>query len=143
MPDKEIIFFQGFCPTHERVGVEEVQAAREAKPGAPVLVHPECPPAVVDAADYAGSTSQIIDYAGKSDKKEFIIGTEQGILHRLNKLYPSKQFWLLSPRLFCVNMKKTSLDDVLNSLENSVNGIELDEETIRRAGLCLDRMLRA
>lgn len=142
-PDKEIILFQGFCPTHERVDVEMVSSARAARPGAPVLVHPECPPAVVDAADYAGSTAQIIDYAGKSDQQEFIIGTEQGILHRLGKLYPQKKFWLLSPRLFCVNMKKTGLDDVLHSLEAMTNAIELDDETIRRAALCLDRMLKA
>lgn len=142
-PDKEIILFQGFCPTHERVAVEDVQAARAARPNALVLVHPECPPAVVDVADYAGSTAQIIDYVSKSDKQEFIIGTEQGILHQLTKRNPDKRFYLLTPRLFCVNMKKTGLDDVLYSLENNVNAIELDEETIRLASLCLDRMLRA
>lgn len=142
-PDKEIIPFAGFCPTHERVGVADVEAARAARPGAPVLVHPECPPTVVDAADYAGSTAQIIEYVGKSDHNEFIIGTEQGILHRLQKLHPGKQFWLLSPRLFCVNMKKTGLDDVLHALQTMTNAIELDEETIRLAGRCLDRMLKA
>jgi quinolinate synthase len=142
-PDKEIIRFEGFCPTHERVGVKDVEEARAARPGALVLVHPECPPAVVDAADFAGSTAQIINYVAKSDKKEFIIGTEQGILYRLTKENPDKQFYLLSQRLFCVNMKKTSLDDVLYSLEHMVNAIELDAETIRRASLCLDRMLRA
>ncbi len=142
-PDKEIIPFAGFCPTHERVGVADVEAARAAAPGAPVLVHPECPPAVVDAADYAGSTAQILDFVGKSNQNEFVIGTEQGILHRLQKLYPQKKFWLLSPRLFCVNMKKTGLDDVLHALETMTNAIDLDEETIRQAGQCLDRMLKA
>ncbi len=141
--DKEIIPFAGFCPTHERVGVADVAAARAAVPGALVLVHPECPPAVVDAADYAGSTAQILDYVGKSEQQEFIIGTEQGILHRLQKFHPQKKFWLLSPRLFCVNMKKTGLDDVLHALETRSNSIELDEETIRRAGQCLERMLKA
>jgi len=141
-PDKEIILFQGFCPTHERVSVEDVQRARAAQPDAPVLVHPECPPAVVDASDYAGSTAQIIDYVAKSDKKKFIIGTEQGILHRLTNQNPDKQFTLLTPRLFCVNMKKTSLDDVLYALEHNMNAIELDEETIRQARLCLDKMLQ-
>ena len=139
--DKEIIFFQGYCPTHERVGAQDVENARRAKPGAPVLVHPECPPAVVDAADWAGSTAQIIDYVARSDKKEFIIGTEQGILHQLEKRNPGKQFYLLSPRLFCPNMKKTGLQDVQDVLDHMTNQIELDADTIRRASGCLERML--
>jgi quinolinate synthase len=143
VPEKEIILFQGFCPTHERVTMEDVQKAREARPDALVLVHPECPPAVVAAADFAGSTAQILEYAGKSDCMEFIIGTEEGLLHRLNKLNPEKRFWLLSPRLFCPNMKKTSLDDVLYSLENNVYSIALDEETEKRARHSLERMLKA
>lgn len=140
-PDKQIILFEGFCPTHERVGAEDVTRARQAKPGAPVLVHPECPPAVVDAADFAGSTAQIIEYVAKSEKTEFIIGTEQGILHPLALQNPGKQFYLLTPRLFCVNMKKTGADDVLYALEHMVNQIELDADTIRRAAACLERML--
>lgn len=142
VPEKEIVRYAGFCPTHERVGAQDVQKAREAMPGAPVLVHPECPPAVVEAADYAGSTAQIIDWVGKSDKAEFVIGTEEGILHTLQKRNPGKRFALLSPRLFCANMKKTGLQDVLNALENNVNRIELDEETAGRARLCLERMLK-
>jgi quinolinate synthase len=143
VPEKEIIFFQGFCPTHERVGTDDVAAARHARPGAKVLVHPECPPAVVDAADFAGSTAQIIQYAAQSDATEFIIGTEQGILHRLQAQNPGKRFYLLSPRLFCVNMKKTALVDVLASLETMTNRIELEEGVAARAYACLDRMLQA
>lgn len=142
VPEKEFIYHQGFCPTHERVTADDVAKAREARPGAPVLVHPECPPAVVAAADYAGSTSQIIGYVGKSEKTEFIIGTEEGILHRLNKLYPGRQYSLLSPRLFCVNMKKTGLEDVLYALEHMRHEIELDGETARGARNALDRMLQ-
>jgi quinolinate synthase len=142
VPEKEIIPFAGFCPTHERVGVEDVQKAREAMPGAPVLVHPECPPAVVEAADFAGSTAQILDWVGKSDKTEFIIGTEEGILHSLKKRNPGKRFALLSPRLFCVNMKKTGLEDVLQALEIGVHAIEPDAEIADRARRCLERMLK-
>jgi len=142
VPDKEVILYAGFCPTHERVTADDVKKAREAMPGAPVLVHPECTPDVVDAADWAGSTAQIIDYVGKSDQNEFIIGTEEGILHGLKKRYPGKMFKLLSPRLFCPNMKKTALDDVLFALEHNVNTIELDRDTMDRARLCLDRMLK-
>jgi quinolinate synthase len=143
VPEKEIVLFEGFCPTHERVSVEDVRKAREAMPGAPVLVHPECPPAVVEAADWAGSTAQIIDWVGKSEKDTFIIGTEEGILHGLQKRNPGKRFALLAPGLFCANMKRTTLGDVLYALENNVNAIELDGETIARARLCLDRMLQA
>ena len=143
VPEKELICFQGFCPTHERVGTEDVAAARAARPGAVVLVHPECPPAVVDAADFAGSTAQIIKYVAESDASEFIIGTEQGILHCLQKQNPGKQFYLLSPRLFCVNMKKTGMEDVLAVLENMSNQIELDEDLAARARNCLERMLQA
>jgi quinolinate synthase len=140
-PDKEIIRYEGFCPTHERVGAEDVAAARAARPDALVLVHPECSPEVVDAADFAGSTAQIIDHVSKSDKTEFIIGTEQGILHRLTRENPGKRFYLLSPRLFCPNMKKTGLEDLLGALEHMTNRIELDADTIRRAARCLERML--
>ncbi len=141
VPEKEIIPFAGFCPTHDRVTAEDVAAARAARPGAQVLVHPECPPAVVDAADFAGSTAQILQYATQSDAKEFIIGTEQGILHRLQGQNPDKKFYLLSPRLFCVNMKKTGLQDVLAALQTNTNQIELDETVAGRARGCLQRML--
>lgn len=141
VPEKEIIPFAGFCPTHERVTAEDVAAARAARPGAQVLVHPECPPAVVDAADFAGSTAQILQYATQSDATEFIIGTEQGILHRLQGQNPDKKFYLLSPRLFCVNMKKTGLQDVLAALQTNTNQIELDEAVAGRARGCLQRML--
>ncbi len=143
VPEKELILFQGFCPTHERVTADDVAAARAAKPGAPVLVHPECAPSVVDAADFAGSTAQILEYATRSEAKEFIIGTEQGILHKLQGLNPGKQFHLLSPRLFCVNMKKTRLEDVEYALEHGVHAIELDEEVAAGARRSLTRMLEA
>jgi quinolinate synthase len=141
--EKEVVLYAGYCPTHERVTVEDVRKAREAMPGAPVLVHRECPPAVVAASDYAGSTAQIINWVSKSDNSEFIIGTEQGILHGLQKQNPGKKFVLLSPRLFCPNMKKTALEDVLYALENNINRIELDEETAGKARGCLERMLKA
>ena len=141
VPDKEMILFQGFCPTHERVTADDVAAARAACPGAQVLVHPECPPAVVDAADFAGSTKQILDYATQSDCKEFIIGTEQGILHKLTQNNPGKLFRLLSPRLFCVNMKKTRMEDVAYALEHKSHVIELDDEVAEGARRSLTRML--
>lgn len=142
VPEKEIIPFAGFCPTHERVNAEDVAAARAARPRALVLVHPECPRAVVDAADFAGSTAQILQYAAESGAQEFIIGTEQGILHQLTKRNPDKKFYLLSPRLFCVNMKKTTPEDVLAALQMNINQIEVDQDVADRARGCLQRMLQ-
>ena len=95
LPDKRFILFNGFCPTHDRITPEDVEKARSARPGASVLVHPECRPEVVQKADFAGSTAQIIEYAAASDKKEFIIGTESGVLHRLKQLCPNKNFFFL------------------------------------------------
>lgn len=141
VPDKEIILFNGFCTTHKRVKVDEVDAAKRVLPDAKLLIHPECTPEVVKKADFVGSTAQIIDYATNSDDKEFIIGTEQGIMHWLQKNNPGKKFYLLSQKLICPNMKKTTLKEVLNSLENMTYEIKLSQEEISRAYSSLNKML--
>jgi quinolinate synthase len=141
IPDKEIILFNGFCTTHKRVKVDEVDAAKRVLPDAKLLIHPECTPEVVKKADFVGSTAQIIDYATNSDDKEFIIGTEQGIMHWLQKNNPGKKFYLLSQKLICPNMKKTTLKEVLNSLENMTYEIKLSQEEISRAYSSLNKML--
>lgn len=141
VPEKEIIKWNGFCITHERVTVEEVLKARESFPGVKLLVHPECNPEIVALADFAGSTAQIIEYAKTCDDQEFIIGTEMGILHKLRQDSPHKEFHLLSPCLVCYNMKKTSLEDVYNALKNDVNVIEIEESMRLRAYNALKRML--
>ncbi|MHB1485925.1 MAG: quinolinate synthase NadA [Saccharofermentanales bacterium] len=141
LPEKKFVLFDGFCPTHNKITPADVIKAKEARPGTPVLVHPECVPEVVDLADFTGSTSQIIDYAMKSEKKEFIIGTEIGVLHRLEKLAPGKKFYALHAAMVCPNMKKTTLNSVYNSLMNVQYKIELDDDTIARAKTSLDRML--
>lgn len=141
VPDKEIILFNGFCTTHKRVKVDEVDAAKRVLPDAKLLIHPECTPEVVKKADFVGSTAQIIDYATNSDDKEFIIGTEQGIMHWLQKNNPGKKFYLLSQKLICPNMKKTTLKEVLNSLENMTYEINLSQEEIHRAYSSLNKML--
>ncbi|MDR2162354.1 MAG: quinolinate synthase NadA [Clostridiales Family XIII bacterium] len=139
--DKKIITFNGYCPTHHRVFIEHVDAARRAQPNAELLVHPECVREVVDAADFVGSTAQIIAYAGASSGKEFIIGTEEGVLHPLKRQNPDKRFYMLSDRLICPNMKKTSLEDVVACLEEGVGAIEIDPGTADAAATSLFRML--
>jgi quinolinate synthase len=141
VPEKEIILFNGFCTTHKRVTVEEVDTARNAVPNAKILVHPECTPQVVEKADYVGSTAQIIDYANRSTDEKFIIGTEQGVLHWLQAKNQNKKFYLLSQKLICPNMKKTTLKDVLNALENMTYEIQISEQEIEKAYGALDRML--
>jgi len=142
VPEKNMIIWNGFCITHHRVTRDDVLNARAAHPDALVLVHPECQPDVVDMADFVGSTKQIIDFATTSERRKFIIGTEMGILFRLKKDNPNKEFYLLSQGLICPNMKKTKLISVYNALKNMKYRIGLDDSILMRARSSLDRMLQ-
>lgn len=142
VPEKEFIFWAGFCPTHNALTTMHVKEAREAHPDALLAVHPEAPPEVVDLADFVGSTKQIIDYCTQTNAKEFIIGTEEGVLHQLHKLNPDKNFYMLRYRFICPNMKKTTMELLYESLRDMKHEIILDEETIRKASLSLERMLQ-
>jgi quinolinate synthase len=118
-----------------------VEEARQAYPNAVLAIHPEAPPEVVELADFVGSTKQIIDFCTQSENQEFIIGTEEGILHQLRNKNPDKQFYMLKYRFICPNMKKTSLENLYESLRDMKHEITLDEETIKKASLSLERML--
>ena len=142
-PEKNIKLLNGGCPIHACVTEEDAKAAKALYPNAELLVHPECVPAVCRLADYIGSTSGIMDYAVKSDKKEFIIGTEISIAEHLQYMCPDKTFRILSLKLICPNMKATTLADVYNCLTGAGGEeIELDESTIRDAKRCIDEMIR-
>lgn len=147
-PDKDIKLLQGGCPVHAAVEPHEAIAAKKAYPDALLLVHPECQPGVSELADYVGSTSGIIDFAKKSDAKEFIIGTEMSIAEHLEYECPDKRFYLLSKKILCPNMKLTSLMDVyrvcsvIGSDEARENEIIMDSELIAKARVCIDEMLR-
>lgn len=140
--DKEIILWKGFCITHKRVRVEEVQKIRQLHPDAKILMHPECEPEVLKLADFIGSTSEIIRYAGEIPEKNIIIGTEEGVLHLLKKRNPDKNFYLLSTGLICANMKKTRLEDVHKSLLHMQHQIHVDETVRLKAMKALERMLK-
>ena len=142
-PDKNIKLLNGGCPIHACVGTDDVKKAKALYPGAALLVHPECVPEVCAMADYIGSTSGIMNYAVKSDQKEFIIGTEISIAEHLQYMCPDKTFHILSLKLICPNMKATTLVDVYNCL-NGCGGEEivLDDATIRDAKRCIDEMIR-
>lgn len=140
--DKEIIPWDGLCITHYRVTLEELEEAKAAHPQARVLVHPECRPEVVEAADFVGSTGAILKFARESEAKEFLIGTEMGILHRLELENPGKKFYLLSPGLICPNMKLTTLTKIAKCLKEMRPVIKVPEEIRARAYQALERMLK-
>ena len=142
VPEKNIKLLQGGCPTHVRMSVKDVEAARKAHPDALLLVHPECLPEVTEKADYKGSTTGIMDYAKNSDAKEFIIGTENSIVQHLQFACPDKKFYPLSKDCVCHNMKLTTLGDVYNYVKG-IGGeeIELSDEIREKAKRCIDTML--
>lgn len=141
--DKNIKLLNGGCPIHACVNTEDVKKAKEMHPNAELLVHPECTPEVVATADYVGSTSGIMDYALNCDKKDFIIGTEISIAEHLQYMCPDKNFYILSQKLICSNMKATTLADVYNCLAGKGGEeITLDEKTITDAKKCIDEMIR-
>jgi quinolinate synthase len=131
----------GFCCIHNNLRPEDVMAMRKAHPAAKVLIHPEAPLDVLKLADYVGSTSGIIQYASQSQDKEFVIGTEEGILHPLQKQNPDKIFYLLHKGLLCRNMKKTFLPDVVRALETETYEITIEATTMNAARKSLQRML--
>ena len=142
VPEKNIKLLQGGCPTHVRMSKRDVEKARKAHPDALLLVHPECLPEVSGLADYRGSTTGIMDYAKKSDAKEFIIGTENSIVQHLQFTCPDKQFYPLSKDCVCHNMKLTTLGDVYRCvLGTGGEEITLDEDTRIKAKRCIDTML--
>ena len=141
VPEKNIILFDGYCITHHRIKADDVIKAREALPDAVFAVHPECKPEIVEMADFVGSTSEIIDFVSNSPKEKFIIGTEMGVLHPIQKRNPNKRLYLLSQGLVCPNMKKITLENVKNALLNNEYEMKLDDETIEKARNSLDKML--
>jgi len=139
--DKTIHVWEGFCPTHERMKVEAVTRLKEEHPEALFVCHPECTPEVVALADHVCSTSGMYDWCRASGARRFIIGTEAGILYRLRKENPDKEFILASPALLCPNMKLTSLEDIVLSLRTLSPVVKVPEEIRLPAKRSLDRML--
>ncbi|MDR1044354.1 MAG: quinolinate synthase NadA [Candidatus Adiutrix sp.] len=131
----------GFCPTHNRITPEIIRKAQSQWPGALTLVHLECHPSVVALADQALSTGGMLKYARSAASKRFIIGTESGLVYRLKKENPDKEFLTLSPEPLCPNMKKISLDDVLFALRDLAPAVELPGEVIEKARRPIEKML--
>ncbi len=141
VPEKKILYWHGLCPTHHLLTVEDVLKAKEENPGALFMAHPECTPEVLELADHICSTSGMYVFARKSKAGKIIVGTEMGILWRLKKENPDKEFITPSDCLVCPNMKLTTLEDVLESLQDMKNIVKVPEEIRVPAKKALDRML--
>ncbi|QSZ27683.1 quinolinate synthase NadA [Aceticella autotrophica] len=138
---RKLILWQGYCNTHDRLTAEEVLLTKERYPYAKVVAHPECREEVIQLADGVFSTSGIIKYVGESEAKEFIICTEEGIIHQLEIRYPNKVFILPSNKLICPDMKKITLEDVFYSLENLRPEVKISDEVREKAIIPIKRML--
>jgi len=139
--DKTCHFWAGYCPTHDRLQVADVQRALAEHPDALFMAHPECRPEILELAHHICSTSGMYEYAQQSPATQFIVGTEAGILYRLRRENPEKTFILPTSRLICPNMKLTSLEDVLHSLQTMSPQVTVPEQIAIRARTALDRML--
>jgi quinolinate synthase len=139
--NREIILWDGFCPTHMRIQPEMIEHKKKEFPNAVVIVHPECTPKVVALADKSLSTGGMLAFAKNTNVEQIIVGTEIGIIHRLQKENPEKMFIPISEQAICMNMKMIDLNDILYSLEHMQYKVELDIETIEKAKVPIARML--
>lgn len=142
LPDKEFILWDGYCKYHNKIQESDIFDLKLKYKDAKVLVHPECRREIRDLADYIGSTSGIINYATSSEENDFIIATEEGILHELIKKNPNKNFYIPGNRICCEDMKKTTLEDVYKTLLNMKNEITIEEDIRQKALNCLLNMHR-
>ena len=140
--DKRIVYWEGFCPYHDRLTAQQVKMVKNDHPRALFLAHPECRPEVIDLADEVKSTSGMLDYARKAKNKEFIIGTETGIIHTLRTQNPDKVFIPADEKMICTDMKKIHLSDIVNALFTKSPVIKVEEGIRVRAREAVERMLR-
>ena len=140
VPEKEMIIWPGMCPTHHNIRKGEILKLKEKHPKAEILVHPECRPEIIDIADHALSTNGMVNHAKKSDSNEFIIGTEKELCYRLKNENPGKVFFPIKSAI-CPNMKKITLEKVLNSIETLEPKVNLPDKIMQKAKKPLQRMM--
>ena len=141
VPEKNVIVGKGFCPIHENITVKEMKRLKKLYPEAEILVHPECCEEVVKLADYVGATSGIIEYVSRSTKREWIIGTEIGVLYELEKKNPDNQFYFPHKKPECNDMKKITLEKILYVLKTEKNQTVVEPQVSLAAKHTLDKML--
>jgi len=137
---RKMILWNGYCPTHAFIDAKSVIKMKKEHPEAEVLVHPECNSEVIKTADQVLSTGGMLEYARQSSGREFIIGTEIGIIYRLKKQNPGKIFYPANNNIICPNMKLINLEKIMWSLEDNVYKINLPDNIIKKARLSLERM---
>lgn len=141
LPEKNVILNDGYCPVHAAWTKEEVLDAKAKHPEAEFVVHPECTQDLLHEADYIGSTSGIINYVTASECKEFIIGTENGVIYELKMKNPDKKFYPLNDHQVCPDMKMVTLEKVYDVLANGTNEIHVSDELRKESMKPLERML--
>lgn len=139
--DKKIILWDGFCYVHARITPADVQQSRKTFPDAPVVVHPECRPAVIDLADRVASTGGMVSLARETEANTVLIGTEEGLIQRLKRENPEKNFYTVGAPKICRNMKLTTLEDVYRALKEEIHAIDVPADTAQKAGNALKAML--
>jgi quinolinate synthase len=138
--DKEIILWPGFCPTHEGITTDDVQDIKRLHPSALVVAHPECPPDVIDTADEVTSTTGMLNFARRSDAREFIVVTEKELAYRMKKELPEKTFYVVEHAV-CPTMKKITVQKVIQTLKSMHPQVTLDEKVLEAARRPLKRMM--
>lgn len=141
VPEKHFIFNEGFCPIHEKIQKKELEKVRKMHPDALVLSHPECRKEILELSDYIGSTSGIIEFATKSEVREFIVCTEEGVSYKLEQENPAKQFYFVESIPVCQDMKRITLEKILHVLKTEENQIEICQAKQEKARRPLERML--
>ncbi len=138
---RKMHLWPGYCPTHHRILAQDIKKRKEEWPGAKVVVHPECTPDVIALADHVASTTGIAKYCRETDTSQIIVGTENGIIHRLQKESPDKTFIPATPQALCPNMKKNTLEKLLWCLEDMQPQVAVPKPTAKKARLAIERML--
>lgn len=141
VPEKNFIFNDGCCHVHAAISAEEAAAAKKSHPDAQFIVHPECRPEVLALANFIGSTSELIDYATECGAREYIVGTELGVLYELKQKNPDKVFYSAGSVQCCPNMKKITTEKIIHVLETGENAVSVTEELRLKASAPLNRML--
>lgn len=137
---KKVVLFPGHCPTHYLITPDDFSKARAKFPGVKTIVHPECPKKIRDLSDLVAGTGGMIRLSRELPDQQFLIGTEEGMIHRLKKACPDKEFILLSNRLYCPNMKKTTLSSIERALTENQYEIEVPQDQILKVKSMIDRM---
>jgi len=141
VPEKNVILNDGYCPIHKEMNDSQVLYQKNKYPNALVLSHPECSEDVLELSDFIGSTADIINFAKSSNEKEFIVCTEVGVINKLQKDNPEKDFYFVDPCPICINMKKNTLEKIIKVLETGENEINVTKEQREKALIPLERML--